>query len=72
MKGGENIIGFVYDIFKPTSKVEEVYTRFLVHALKNIDRSYYQITTTYGEIIRERVFSYEFYHQMRLIKTITN
>ena len=39
-------------------------------ALENIEDEYYKITTTYAPlgIVRERVFCYELYHQMRLLQ----
>lgn len=46
--------------------IAEKYTCFLKEALSKIDQSYYRVLTTYDEIVRERVFCYEFYHQMRL------
>ncbi|MBS4178779.1 hypothetical protein [Lederbergia citrea] len=47
--------------------IEREYTPFLIKALNNVDGNYYSVLTTYDEIVRERVFCYEFYHQMRLI-----
>lgn len=48
--------------------LEREYTPFLIEALDKIDQSYYRVLTTYDEVVRERVFCYEFYHQMRLIQ----
>lgn len=50
------------------NSIEGKYTCFLKEALSKIDQSYYRVLTNYGEIVRERVFCYEFYHQMRLIE----
>ncbi|MCC3359422.1 hypothetical protein [Bacillus sp. REN16] len=44
------------------------YTDFFVRALDNVGKEYYKVKTTYGEIVRERVFCYELYHQMRMIQ----
>lgn len=49
-------------------RIAEKYTPFLKEALNEIDPSYYQVTTTYGDVVRERVFCYELYHQMRLVQ----
>lgn len=45
------------------------YDRIILEALKNVDQSYYKIPTTYDleGIVRERVFCYEFYHQLRCL-----
>lgn len=48
----------------------EKYTSFLTQALDNVDKEYFKILTTYDEIVRERVFCYELYHQMRLLQNI--
>lgn len=44
--------------------------KLIKDALENVGEEYYKITTTYKTlgIIRERVFCYELYHQMRLIQ----
>lgn len=45
------------------------YDRIILEALENVDESYYKIPTTYNSegIVRERVFCYEFYHQLRCL-----
>lgn len=53
---------------KSGSPSQKTYTMFLTKALNNIDHNYYRVTKTYGDIVRERVFCYEFYHQIRLIQ----
>lgn len=47
-------------------KVEHQIT-FLKDAINKIDSSYFNLKTTYSSIIRERVFCYELYHQIRNI-----
>lgn len=48
----------------------EKFEDILMTAIDNIDQNYYKVKTTYnhGGIIRERVFCYELYYQMRLLK----
>lgn len=48
--------------------LQNKYTDFFIHALNNVEKEYYMIKTTYGAIVRERVFCYELYHQMRMIQ----
>lgn len=47
----------------------ENYLAIITEALSRVGRGYYRVRTTYDEagVIRERVFCYEFYHQMRSI-----
>jgi len=41
--------------------------KFIKDAINKIDSSYFNLKTTYSSIIRERVFCYELYHQIRNI-----
>lgn len=45
------------------------YYGIILEALENVDNSYYNIPTTFNSegIVRERVFCYEFYHQLRCL-----
>lgn len=46
------------------------YENLITDAINNVSSNYYHISTTYKRegIIRERVFCYELYHQIRLIQ----
>ncbi|MFC0523894.1 hypothetical protein ACFFGV_10025 [Pontibacillus salicampi] len=50
----------------------DYYTQFLSKAINNIHQDFFNVITSCGDktevIVRERVFCYEFYHQMRLIQ----
>lgn len=45
------------------------YIELIKHALSQVEAEYFNLVTTYDSvgIVRERVFCYEFYHQMRLL-----
>ncbi len=47
----------------------ELYLELVKKALQNVEQSYFKLPTIYqpGGIVRERVFCYELYHQMRLL-----
>lgn len=47
------------------------FIQLISDSLENIGDEYYRLTTTYNPfgIVRERVFCYELYHQMRLIQS---
>ena len=49
----------------------ESFIQLIRDALENVGDEYYKLTTTYRTlgIIRERVFCYELYHQMRLVQS---
>jgi hypothetical protein len=49
-----------------TSEVRE-YLNLVKSALRRVESAYYKLTTTYepSDIVRERVFCYELYHQIR-------
>ncbi|AUD13081.1 hypothetical protein CW734_04535 [Planococcus sp. MB-3u-03] len=49
-------------------KLQSKYNAYLSEAVSRVGNEYYKIKTTYGEIVRERVFCYEFYHQLRLLQ----
>lgn len=53
-------------------KEYEQYLELIINALDLVDISYYKLKTTYQEngIIRERVFCYELYHQIRCLQNI--
>lgn len=60
------------DKIKKEKKLNEelaMYYEIILEALENVDQSYYTIPVTYRseEIVRERVFCYEFYHQLRCL-----
>lgn len=48
------------------------YISLITKALENIDASYFNLPTTYRQagIPRERIFCYELYHQMRLVRQV--
>ena len=48
----------------------ESFVEMITGSLENVGDEYYKITTTYESsgIVRERVFCYELYHQMRLVQ----
>lgn len=50
----------------------ESFVEMIKDSLDNVGDEYYKITTTYESsgIVRERVFCYELYHQMRLIQSV--
>ncbi|MDP3059033.1 MAG: hypothetical protein Q8N36_06210 [bacterium] len=50
--------------------MKEKFLALIQNALDAVDQEYYAITPTYAPlgIVRERVFCYEYYHQMRLIQ----
>lgn len=47
------------------------YLNIIIEALNNMDERYYNLKTTYepAGIVRERVFCYELYHQIRCVQT---
>ena len=47
---------------------KETYTAFLKESINNVGAEFYKIKTTYSYIVRERVFCYELYHQMRILQ----
>ena len=49
----------------------ESFVEMIKDSLENVGDEYYKITTTYESsgIVRERVFCYELYHQMRLVQS---
>lgn len=49
----------------------ESFVEMIKDSLDNVGNEYYKITTTYefSGIVRERVFCYELYHQMRLVQS---
>lgn len=49
----------------------ESFVEMIEDSLENVGDEYYKITTTYESsgIVRERVFCYELYHQMRLVQS---
>ena len=49
----------------------ESFVEMIKGSLDNVGDEYYKITTTYESsgIVRERVFCYELYHQMRLVQS---
>ena len=49
----------------------ESFVEMIKDSLDNVGDEYYKITTTYRTlgIVRERVFCYELYHQMRLVQS---
>lgn len=49
----------------------ESFIQMIKDSLDNVGDEYYKITTTYRTlgIVRERVFCYELYHQMRLVQS---
>lgn len=44
------------------------YLPFITDALNHVEQPYFLLPTTYTPIMRERVFCYEFYHQMRTLQ----
>lgn len=48
---------------------EDNFIGYLIQAINNIDQDYFKLKTTYSNagIVRERVFCYELYHQVRLM-----
>lgn len=47
------------------------YVQLIEDALSRVDEEYFFVKTTYGKIVRERVFCYELYHHMRKLQTKT-
>ena len=49
----------------------ESFIQLITDSLEKVEDEYYRLTTTYKPmgIVRERVFCYELYHQMRLIQS---
>lgn len=62
----------IIEICEPTQEMItiEFGLKLIENALSNIEQSYFKISTSGNsdEIIRERVFCYELYHQMRLVQ----
>ena len=52
-------------------KMVESFIQLIRDALENVGDEYYKLTTTYRTlgVVRERIFCYELYHQMRLIQS---
>ena len=52
-------------------KMVESFIQLIRDALENVGDEYYKLTTTYWTlgVVRERIFCYELYHQMRLIQS---
>lgn len=49
----------------------ELFLQLIMDSLENVGDEYYKLTTTYRTlgVVRERIFCYELYHQMRLIQS---